>query len=228
MKKVLFALIGVLSLGSVAVAADLPVYKAPNTARVNSLFDWGGFYGGVHLGYKSANTNGSIGPLSYSPDGDGFIYGGQIGVQKHFGNNVVLGVQMDISKSDVDGSSGVTGAPGVTAKHSFQYLGTAEGKIGLAMDRWLPHVTAGAACARGKGQISTGGGSITSNSYDSCGWTVGAGVDWAIADNAFVTVKYQYLDLGSSNVSFPVGPIGISVPADSTAHVVKLGLNIKH
>ena len=60
------------------------------------------------------------------------------------------------------------------------------------------------------------------------GWTVGAGVEWAVWENGSVKLEYDYLDFGSRTVTFndPLsGPANISV--SQRISEVKLGVNYR-
>ena len=58
------------------------------------------------------------------------------------------------------------------------------------------------------------------------GWTVGAGVEWALLDNWTAKVEYLYLDLGNATyLGGSSAPGGFDV--DLTAHTVKVGLNYR-
>lgn len=241
MKRLLSTLTALAVLTGTAMAADAPgTPKAP--AKAPALFNWTGFYFGAHGGYAWANAESSIGsPMTFGPfsadiDGNGFLYGGQFGAQYQLANNIVLGAEVNYSKTDVDGTAPVSGATGFTAKHNMRNLLTAEAKIGYVIpgyEHWLPYGTIGFACAESKLSISsTGGFAAASNNVDSCEWTVGAGLEYAFWGNAFGTAslfgKYQYMKLGSSNPTFPIpGAPGLSigVPLEQEAHLVKVGVN---
>jgi outer membrane immunogenic protein len=42
-----------------------------------------------------------------------------------------------------------------------------------------------------------------SNAQTRVGWTAGAGVEWAFADNWTAKLEYLYVDLGHSSTTFP-------------------------
>jgi len=60
------------------------------------------------------------------------------------------------------------------------------------------------------------------------GWTVGAGVEWAVWENWSVKLEYDYLDFGSRTVAFNdplLGAANISV--SQRISEVKLGVNYR-
>ncbi len=56
------------------------------------------------------------------------------------------------------------------------------------------------------------------------GWTVGAGVEWALLDNWSAKVEYLYLDLGNS--TYLGGPAAGGFEVDLTAHTVKVSAEL--
>jgi len=233
MKRLLLATAAV-ALAMPAFAADVPETRTTRTAT--AIFDWSGFYAGAHAGYAWGEARGSIspfgfGPFAYSPDPDGWFYGLQAGAQRQLGT-LVLGVDGSISKANIKGSSGVTGPGGAIAGLSTSYdvawLAMAEVKAGFAWGAWLPHLTAGGACGLGNATAAFGATSVGSSDTWHCGWTAGAGLDWAIASNLILNVGYRYVDLGSAQVSFPIsGGVGVSVPVDLKAHMIRGGASLK-
>lgn len=217
-----------------AQASDVPNPPARERAAVRAPDLWTGFYAGAHGGYGWGGASGSVGspttfgPFGYSPDAEGMIYGVHLGAMKQYGG-LVLGVEASISRSAMHGAAGVTGAPGIAAGFALDWLGMAEAKAGLEMGRLLPFLTAGGVCGRGNGSVSmTGVGSAASNDATLCGWTVGAGLDYAVTSHLFVTAKYNYLDLGDAQVSFPVAAgVGVSVPVAVKAHVARAGVSLR-
>jgi len=110
------AILGVLAATTIpALASDLqipPVYKAPPLAAPPV---WTGFYLGGHLGAGwaggggltfSASGLGDINPIALGGSrGVGFVGGGQAGYVRQFTPNWVLGIEGDISGTDIGSSS---------------------------------------------------------------------------------------------------------------------------
>ena len=232
MKRALLALTSLAFLNAPLLAADAParVGKAPAAAVANA-FDWTGIYFGAHGGYGFGNASGSVslggGCCSADIDTKGLLYGLHVGARKQIGG-MVLGVRLEGSKAEIDGSGAVSGGPaGLTASHDLTYLFTGEIELGAAFDRYLPYATVGGACGRGELSLSAPIGA-TSRKYDSCGWTIGAGLDYAVTQRIITSLKYQYVDLRTGRPSFDVGGgFGVTVPVDYSAHVVKAGLSAK-
>jgi opacity protein-like surface antigen len=60
------------------------------------------------------------------------------------------------------------------------------------------------------------------------GWTVGAGIEWAVWENWSVKLEYDYLDLGSSTVTFNDPALGAAtISVSQRISEVKLGVNYR-
>ena len=92
----------------------------------------------------------------------------------------------------------------MNAKASLDWLGTTRGKVGFVVtpdNRLMIY---------GTGGVAYGGGSSHFNVYDSAnnaywsgnpsstrvGWTIGAGVEYALTNNWTIGAEYLYADLG--------------------------------
>ncbi len=219
-----------LALGAVqsASAADIarPVYKA---APVIAAFNWSGFYVGGNIGYGWGQGDGDIFGLSWNQDG--FFGGGQIGWNWQApGSQWVWGVEVDSQWSNMkdDATFGLGAGAVGNVFSELTYFGTARLRLGYAWDRAMFYTTGGLAWGTNEigGSVAVGpflAGASSSNTH--VGWTVGAGVEWALLDNWSAKVEYLYLDLGSSDYFGGAGAGGFD--ADVTAHTVKVGLNYR-
>ena len=226
-------------LAGTATAGDAPAkgptyYKAP--AAVSAVYDWRGVYAGLEGGYAWGNANGSIGPFGpFGPfgadfDTKGYLYGGKLGAQTHLGvSPVVIGLEAYINKTNIDGSGLVSNTGGlVSATADIKWLAGAHAKAGYAFNNFLPYATLGGACAQNTLTLSAPPGSITSSNYYSCGWSAGAGLDWAFMQNVILGVSYMHADLGNANPSFPVfAGVGVSVPSNRDLDIVKVSASLK-
>lgn len=215
-----------------AQAADLTVVE--EAVVVTPAFSWTGFYAGMHAGYGWADLDTYYSEnLGVGGKPDGFLGGGQVGYNYELSNHVVLGLEADAAFADLkdDGKQGSSDfAFGTGAKISA--LGTVRGRAGYAVDRVLPYVTGGFAWANARTGVTVGGDAIQNFSFTDSkvftGWTVGAGLEYAVTNNITAKVEYLYADLGSKDLS--PHPFGASfqVPADlSSLQTVKFGLNYK-
>ncbi|MDR3472730.1 MAG: porin family protein [Devosia sp.] len=183
MVKTLLTATAMAALTSGAMAADL--YVPPATpAMAPATTSWDGPYIGATVGYSWGTadaTASSFGSSSIS----GFELGGQLGYNFHLADSIVLGIQGDLnwSNESVDplGSS--------TAKFTTNWDGAVVGRLGVDMGEFLPYVEAGVAFA---------GANWDPDSATHTGWTVGAGVEFMLADNLSANVEARYADYGSA------------------------------
>jgi high affinity Mn2+ porin len=230
MRRVLagFAL-GALALDGSAFAADTPAGMAVKAPRLQPVYDWTGFYLGGHMGYG----DGSFGPgtnalpaqgVLLPPSPTGLIGGYQVGYNRQFGNNVVLGFEADASFSSPQDTARLMPAPFHT---TFDYFATARGRIGYAFGALMPYVTGGVAWGRTKLNLNDADGDlIASTTRDHFGWTAGAGVEFAVGGNWTAKVEYAYLDL--MRQTYDLGNAGLpNVNVDPSVHTLKVGLNYR-
>ena len=188
-----------IALASAAFASDLPNTKgeAPYIPPPVPVFTWTGFYVGGNAGLSGGNSSGT---LTESEDSFwetdraksmGFSGGGQIGYNYQFPTtNFVVGLEADFQGSTLGGSylneaEGVDSVSGgAIAQSKVNWWGTVRGRAGYAFGNILPYVTGGLAYGRVTNSFDaweTGVGSINySYSSERTGWTVGAGVEYAL------------------------------------------------
>ena len=208
MKSVLVASVA-LALGAGLVsanAADIQQRSMPAKAPayVTPVYNWSGPYIGISGGYGWGNSD--LG------DPDGGIFGATLGYNWQMGN-LIVGVEGDISWSGLDGN-GTVGGLGSSVNNDW--LGTARGRLGFNAGRFMPYVTGGLAV----GNIDASIAGVGSSNSTELGWTVGAGVEAAIAGPWTVKVEYLYVDLGEGDSIGGVRP-------DFTTNIVRAGLNYR-
>lgn len=190
MKKYSLAILAAFA-ASPAVAADL--VEAPPAPVIEEVapFDWTGGYLGIHKGLTWMNGDVRFQGDKASDDFNGFMIGKFVGYNYSF-DNVVVGIEGDISYNWNDNryhAFGTRGDIGTT------WEGSLRGRLGYAMDRTLIYATGGWAAAAAEVDTPNGDGDRTFS-----GWTLGAGVDWAVTDNVFVRGEYRFTDYGSKNI----------------------------
>lgn len=153
---------------------------------------------------------------------DGFIGGDQIGYNFQF-NSVVVGVEADIQGANIKGTSPARQGTGVptafpnelitstsTSVKEVNWLGTVRGRLGfLATPSILLYGTGGLAyggvsASTSMTQFDANNGVpgnapysvVDSVSRTLSGWTLGAGVEWMLAQHWTVRAEYLYYDLG--------------------------------
>jgi outer membrane immunogenic protein len=215
MKRVLLASVGILALGVASASAadiarrDMPA-KAP--VYVAQTYNWTGAYVGINGGYGWGRSNYSA-PFAGSTDMNGGLVGGTLGYNWQM-NQVVFGLETDIDWASIRGSA--TCGAGFTCETRNNWLGTFRGRLGYAADRFMPYVTGGLAYGGVKTSVSGVGGS----SDTKAGWTLGGGVEAAIAGPWTAKVEYLYVDLGHADAV-------LGSQANYHTNIVRAGLNYR-
>jgi outer membrane immunogenic protein len=200
-----------------AVAADLPRRPPPDypvKAQPLRAFDWSGFYVGVNGGYGWGSSRydfGAAGANRFNVNGG--LAGGTIGYNYQFGQTVV-GIEGDFDWANLNGSSACVAG---ICQTKVDWLSTVRGRLGYAIDRFMPFVTAGAAFGDVKANIP----GLGSQSNTQAGWTVGGGAEYAFAPNWTIKAEYLYVDLGKFNCT----TCGANVKFNE--NIVRAGLNYK-
>lgn len=210
----LLAAAGAALVATSAFAADLPRRSQPTAPVVQRMpiFTWTGFYAGLNAGYGFGQVTGPA--RAGFKDPNGFIGGGQIGYNLQSGN-IVYGLETDLAYAHIQGKNSATGVAG--AKSTLDYLGTVRGRVGYAFDRFLPYLTGG--FAYGGSSITVPGlGKSTPVNY---GWTVGAGVEYAITNNITAKLEGLYVDLADQRV------LGGATKTGIETGIIRAGVNAK-
>lgn len=214
-RLVLAAALVVASLAS-ANAADMgqrPAMATKAPAYIAPIYNWSGLYAGINGGGGWGHSTVS-GPLSSgSFNTHGGVIGGTLGYNYQAGQTV-FGLEGDIGWSNLKGSAPC--AVGISCEAKNNWLGTARGRIGYAFDRFLPYVTGGLAV----GDVKTSATGLGSTSSTKAGWTLGGGLEAAVAGPWTAKVEYLYVDLQHSNA-----PLGSST--DFRTNVVRGGVNYR-
>ena len=190
MYRLMVASAGLLAALSVPAFAADPTVDVPMTAPG---FDWTGYYAGLQAGYGWGRSD-ITGPFSVSPDLGGGFVGGHVAGLWQF-DQAVIGGEADLNYSSIDGTSEL--GPGNTLGTDIKWFGSVNAKAGYAMDRFLVYGIGGIAFAGI--ETSQASGTAFSNTRTNVGWTVGAGVDYALTDKFVVGAQYRYYDFGSEH-----------------------------
>lgn len=217
------SLLGASTALSLLLAA--PLRAADLQAR--AAYDWSGFYVGGHFGY----TAGGFGPgtnavpslaFPFASNAIGSTGGFQIGHNWHFTNGFVLGVEADVNFGSPVDRAKVRPAPFYT---TFDYVATVRGRLGYATGRFLPYVTGGFAV--GRNSVVDSGDLSEINPAPSTmhtGWTIGAGVEYALTGPWTAKLEYDYISLGAKNATLADAS---QLRIDPQYHLVKAGLNYR-
>ncbi len=183
------------------------------------FFTWNGFYAGINAGYgfgSSKWTDIVTGVSTGNFDVDGALVGGTAGYNLQLGG-WVLGIEGDIGWNFGKGST--TAACGTSCETASDWLGTLRGRLGYALDRFLPYVTGGASFGNIEGTAS--GGTFGKTAV---GWTAGGGLEYAFLSNWSAKLEYLYVDLGTATCSAACSG-GNPVDVTYTTQIVRGGLN---
>jgi opacity protein-like surface antigen len=209
-----------------------------------SGFDWTGFYLGVHAGYGGGTAVWTDLDPRRHLDLDGGLAGGQFGLNLQVGR-IVFGAEIEAAWTGVTGGlTGVVSEPGVgTARldiaSRLEWLGTAAGRFGVAHDRWLLFVKAGAAAAQTRHAYDLAAPGLlqfrTSGRHHHAGVLIGGGIEHALAPNWSVKAEYNFIDFGSENVTtlgtaggtLLTGNVLGSPSVRQQLHLAKLGVNYR-
>jgi outer membrane immunogenic protein len=184
----------------------------------------------------------------------GFFGGGQIGYNYQFENSWVIGVEADFEWSGIEGelngnanlleNGDLLGGLNFSAGSEIEWFGTIRARLGYAWDRVFLYGTGGAAYGKVKSHGSLSvfdddeqlfGGSV-SKSDTQWGWTVGAGLEYAITDHWTFKTEYLYVDLGSQTLfkdqtgfydELDYIVVGAQIDVETKFHTIKAGLNYK-
>lgn len=240
----------------VAQAADMPMLRPAPPVQWN----WTGLYWGAHVG-------GSLSQASFSdPAGPG-IYGGsvrnpaalagiQLGYNYQPAANWVLGAEADLSALNGYGTNTCLASAGnlVSANCRIRQgaFASLTGRVGLVTGpggRTLLYAKGGGAYLRQKIDIASNfdpewfaldpapfATAVTDSRF---GWTVGAGIEQALAPAWSVKVEYDYANFGTRTMATPqslaldtntmsylVTPQSLT-KVTQDLHTVKVGLNLK-
>lgn len=223
---------------SVAILALLDTSAA---LAAEPMPSWTGFYFGGHAGYSWGSVDGDTTETVLIPQYSPFVYlpnstafssvgrdlnpdGGLGGIQIGYNfqaARVVYGLEADLSwtgQRDTFNFSGNRESLNTedfiyqeTLAAKLQYMGTVRGRLGYAIDAFLPYVTGGFAWGRMQMDLnwtaaqkasfcpacaifalSSFSGSQTETLF---GWTIGAGFEYAFAPRWSVKLEYLYVDL---------------------------------
>jgi len=224
------ALAGASWVGSLALAADMPL-KAPLPAAAAA--NWSGWYLGGHAGYLWGRTSvWDDGVLSEKDvPTNGFVGGGLAGANWQNGS-WVLGIEGDFGCTTAHGTGIIITPPpdnntpppgpppptnntGITTNppansYDFNCVGHIRGRLGYAINNVLWFIAGGTALADfDYTQISAVTGSLYS------GWTFGGGADVAITRNLIARIEYLHDDFGSKTYFISGDPYRVKLTGDT-------------
>ncbi|KQU98913.1 outer membrane protein [Devosia sp. Root105] len=213
MARFIALLVASVSLAALAAtsvhAADLIIDTPAEPGVVDVGGNWDGAYVGVFGGYGTGDFE--INDSGFLFDFDGWLLGVAVGANFAVADGIVAGVVGDIAWSNI----AIDPADFGGNEYNVDWVGSLRGRLGFDGGAFLPYLTAGLAVA--------GGESVDPPVSDTAvhvGWTAGAGVEFAVADNLSVDLLYRYSDYGTA--TYDLGP---DFDIDFQTHQVSAGLN---
>jgi outer membrane immunogenic protein len=173
------------------------------------------------------------------------IGGGHLGFNRQFDGGFVLGAEMDLGFGGKSVGSFTFGG-NFPADPNFPYgpdndaigiidlglTGSARLRAGYAVDRFLPYVTGGVAYASYDATYIQPDDSNAPRSGKGSflGWTVGAGLDYAITENILVGAEYRFTKYGSDDLGLTNAALDSdtwSHNADLETHDIRMRASLK-
>lgn len=212
------------------------------TQAVEAPANWSGVYVGGALGSargRSAYASPFMPPVSGdSAQLGGALAGGQIGADYQLGA-YVLGAEAafvwaNASGTDTCFSTAPAGAlAGFDCGSAVQALGSVTGRVGYALDKALVYARGGFAWNQQQDMFNTYNFTrqIRHNTSTNQGWTLGAGVEYALLPQLSLGLDYRHYDFGASDhFTTPAPPslAGVSLaPGGLRMDVVSMTLNYR-
>lgn len=223
------AVVGILALRPDCGRAD-GYESVVGVTDLQAATDWTGFYIGGKLGGAWSNVDwtqdvnvftagGAVPPgtgVSFGPSGvaGGIIGGGNVQV-----GHWIFGAELSFSGTDL---SETLTSPFFPATDTFQteigWIGTIEGRIGYAWDRFLLFGKGGWAGANASLTLTNSATGVTATTDEFVdGWTIGGGLEYMCWPSVVLGIEYDYVTLNLSNApSCPLCVSGIVAGAPSS------------
>lgn len=189
-------------------------------------YDWTGLYLGAHGGYVWGEADVGYEGDDGGGDLDGF-WGGALAGYNFQTWSFVLGVEGDLGAGDVNGNGAVTVPPPQPASYytyDLDWNAHLRARAGVAVEKLLFFVSVGLAAAQHTLSVEENNQSHGDDSQTHYGWTIGAGVEYALTGNLLLRAEYLYDDYGSETYSDDAGD---DYEVDLTAQTVRAALSYK-
>lgn len=168
----------------------------------------------------------AAGSASGSGSANGGVFGGQIGFNYQI-NQIVLGMEGDFDWSSISSTSTLAI---LSETSKIDWLATIRGRAGFAVDRIMFYGTGGVAFVPTSDNVTAAGfGTIFNAASTNVGWTVGAGVEAALAQNWTAKVEYLFVD-SKFTLTGPLALVGGTgtINGTLTDNIVRAGVNFKY
>jgi opacity protein-like surface antigen len=224
-------------LAATATVAALGI--ACSTGALGQPYDWSGFHVGGNVDVMSLNSHwagtdsydGGEGPVALpfhlSNGNTSFGAGVDAGYDVQL-SSIVLGVAGDWTWVNAHNTKSFVGPSGTdSVRTKLDNIETARGRVGFAMDTWLPYVTGGWAWSNLRRSFTTGSG-LEGVTSDSNGWTLGAGVETMLSEHISLFGEGLYVRFHSTNGTTPISEAeSITGSVRTDAVIGRVGVNFR-
>ncbi len=187
-------------------------------------YSWTGIYGGIQGGgvWGTEDLHSTGNPTDHI-NMNGGVFGGQLGYQHQFYNNIVAGIEVSGVGAWANGS-----AP--CPNPTFSCIGKIDdeiqvvGRLGYAFGNFLPYVKGGYANVGLESNARPPfAGFNESQSHD--GWVVGGGLEYAFTPSIIVGIDYSHIE--TDTVAYSTGVVGAARSIDANLDMVTGRLSYK-
>jgi outer membrane immunogenic protein len=215
------------------ILATLMAMLTTGSVSANDV-NWTGGYIGGQVGVGRALTE--FHAPTWPPDGghvnaslDGFFGGIYGGYNFELENGVVVGADIDFALSAIAGSTrDLTSNGGVAIRDhllegQLTRSGAARVRVGYDAGQWLPYIAGGVAVGQYDLYVGHPGNHTDADAdLTFVGWTIGAGVEYAVSANVSLRTEYRYTNFGRQT-----GYDAFGSTSDLSSHDVRFGLSYK-
>jgi opacity protein-like surface antigen len=205
----------------------------PVKAPMKESYDWSGPYAGLSAGSTFGYTHWTTQGGTVDPHYAGYLLGGQAGYNFQRGQ-LVAGIEADAGTSDARGTAACANQPLLfNCQDNVGAMGSLTARFGYAWGRTLFYAKAGwaygdvtaatTATFAAPGSLPpAGGGDVGRSTNWENGWTVGAGMEFALTDRW--SAKAEYMHYEFPQYAFTVGQ-GVTANASTAGDIVRIGVN---
>jgi len=234
--RAIFSISFLALLSAPSIAADIifdPDPAPPMIALPEAPFSWSGRYIGIDLGYGRSKVKEDYATAGVPTDifnikqGEGAFGGVYAGFGRQ-ARNLYFGFEADVQYASIKGTH--TNAAGTVAEFTPTWLGSTRLRAGYAINNFLgqdmghllPYLTGGLAFGGFKATTKNAGAEWSASRPDT-GYTLGAGIDYAINHNTIAKLEYQYMDFGKRTFSEDADYVRLRLKA----HTIRAGVAYK-
>lgn len=195
---------------------------------------WTGLYIGANGGVGGNKFDYPFNIDGFTPSASltssGGFGGGQIGYNYEFAPAWVVGAEADIDASNIEGMLDASALGySVAVGTKLDWFGTVRGRVGyLLTPSALLYGTGGLAFGHTTSSITVDPSIFSiSRGHDKSGWTVGAGLEYALTPHLSAKAEYLYEDLGTDTIASGDIGIPVSLSEKTTVNIMRAGLNYR-